>query len=441
MYTHKKNIFTSIACVIALVFVSTPPAANGAELEKPKLVSFKFTPTEIDEKYSPTNVDFTVVVSSPTGIFNDKIWVNLTNYANISLGAELYRTEKPINKSLTTVTFKGIVIVPPSLTAGPLFAYIDDVYSIQPATGGKGWPNETFYPDIFSKLVGAESSLLIRKGGDLDYAYSTFIGPSYSDTNLELGWVDPKYKDYDYPVFRIGETLDISEYYELMVPTLDLKVSTSSPTVCTASGKVIKFIALGECNYKVFTDKTKDYQALANTQSVSISSARDKFSLNVSSISDQSTKSLPKVLTGPLVYEYDGISIIYPTTKTPAVCHPTATNINLISGGLCVLTYTSIANDYHLGSVKNIEFNIIKQTQEITTSPISASMKKGKKLILTAKATSGLEVASKSKSPEFCSIDKLNVVALKKGFCVVELSQDGGGIFNSVQKSLIIKIL
>ena len=238
MSTNRKNIFTITACLFALVFFSSLPAANGAELEKPKLVSFKFTPTEIDEKYSPTNVDFTVVVSSPTGIFNDKIWVNLTNYANISLGAELYRTDKPINKSLTTVTFKGTVIVPPSLTAGPLFSYVDDVYSIQPATGGKGWPNETFYPDIFSKLVGAESSLLIRKSGELDYAYSTFIGPSYSDTNLELGWVDPKYKDYDYPVFRIGETLDISEYYELKVPTLDLKVSTSSPSVCTASGKI-----------------------------------------------------------------------------------------------------------------------------------------------------------------------------------------------------------
>lgn len=438
--TQKKNVIIGVVCAIALVFAINPPAANGAELEKPKLVSFKFTPNEIDEKYSPTNVEFTVVISSATGIFNEKISVNLTNYSNISIATDLYRIEKPIDKSLATVTFKGSVTIPAALPAGPLFAYIDDVYSIQPANGNQGWPNETFYPDFSSKVVGAESSLLIRKSGDLDYAYSTFIGPSYSDFDLALGWSDPKYKDYDYPVFRIGETLDIGEYFELKVPSLDLKLSTSSPYVCTTNGKVIKFIALGDCNYTVYTDKTKDYQALTNFQSVKISSARDRFSLNVNSISNQSTKSLPKVITGPLVYDYGGGTILYPTTKTPSVCHPTSTNINLISGGICVLTYTSLANDYHLGSVKNIEFNVVKQSQEIAISPVPASIKKGRKLAITAKASSGLEISLKSKTPKVCSINKTNALAIKKGICTVELNQDGGGIFASVQKSLIIEV-
>ena len=440
MSTQKKNVIVSVLCAIALVFAINPPAANSAELEKPKLVSFKFTPNEIDEKYSPTNVEFTVVVSSATGIFNDKIWVNLTNYGYISIGADLHRIEKPIDKSLTTVTFKGSLTIPPALPAGPLFAYIDDVYSIQPVNGNKGWPNETFYPDFSSKVLGAESSLLIRKSGDLDYAYSTFIGPSYNDSDLALGWSDPKFKDYDYPVFRIGETLDIGEYFELKVPTLDLKLSTSSPYVCTVNGKVIQFIALGECNYKVYTDKTRDYQARESFQSVKISSARDKFLLNVNSIADQSTKSLPKVITGPLVYDYDGGTVLYPTTKTPLVCHPTSTNINLISGGLCILTYTSLANNYHLGSVKNIEFNVVKQSQDLAINPLPASVKKGKKFTIAAKASSGLEIALKSKSPKVCSINKLNAVALKKGICTVELNQDGGGIFTSVQKSLVIEV-
>jgi len=200
LFIHKKNIFAIVACSIALLIASALQAANGAEIEKPKLVSFKFTPTTVDEKYSPTNVDFTVVVSSATGVFNDKIWINLTNYSNISLGGYLYRSDKPINKSLSTVTFTGTVVVPPSLPAGPLFAYVDEVYSIWPATGSQGWPSETFYPTDFSKLVGAESALLIRTAGDLNYSYSTFIGPSYSDSNLELPWSDSKYTDYDYPV-------------------------------------------------------------------------------------------------------------------------------------------------------------------------------------------------------------------------------------------------
>ena len=441
MLTHKKNIFAIVACSIALLIASALPAANGAEIEKPKLVSFKFTPTTVDEKYSPTNVDFTVVVSSPTGVFNEKIWVNVTNYSNISLGGYLYRSDKPINKSLSTVTFIGTVIVPPSLPAGPLFAYVDEVYSIWPATGRQGWPSQTFYPGNFSKLVGAENALLIRTTGELNYAYSTFIGPSYSDSNLELPWSDSKYTDYDYPVFRIGETIDISEYYELKVTNVELKVTTSSPGVCTASGKIIKFEALGECNFKVFTDKTKDYQALTNFQTANISSARDKFSLKINPIPEQNTKLLPKVLTGPLVYDYDGFKIIYPTTKTPSICHPTSTNINLISGGLCILSYTSVANDYHLGSVKNIEFNITKQSQEIAATLTSSAIKKGKKTSLTAAATSGLEIISKSKSPEICTVEKLNIVALKKGLCAIELSQAGNGVFNSVQKNLTLKIL
>jgi hypothetical protein len=100
-----------------------------------------------------------------------------------------------------------------------------------------------------------------------------------------------------------------------------------------------------------------------------------------------------------------------------------------------------VANDYHFGSVKNIEFNVVKQSQEIAATLTSSAIKKGKKTSLTAKATSGLEIVSKSKSPEICTVDKLNIVALKKGLCTVELSQDGNGVFNSVQKNLTLKIL
>jgi hypothetical protein len=99
-----------------------------------------------------------------------------------------------------------------------------------------------------------------------------------------------------------------------------------------------------------------------------------------------------------------------------------------------------VANDDHFGSVKNIEFNVVKQNQEIAATLTSSAIKKGKKTSLTAKATSSLEIVSKSKSPDICTVDKLNIVALKKGLCTVELSQAGNGVFNSAQKTLIIEI-
>jgi hypothetical protein len=100
-----------------------------------------------------------------------------------------------------------------------------------------------------------------------------------------------------------------------------------------------------------------------------------------------------------------------------------------------------VANDYHFGSVKNIEFNIVKQNQEVIIAPMPAYIKKGKKMILSARASSGLELSEKSKSTEICNIDKSNIVALRKGSCVIEFNQIGSAVFKSVQKIVVIKIL
>jgi hypothetical protein len=427
-----------------LLFTLSIPA-HAVPLEKPQLVSFTFTPNEIDQKSGPNQVDFTLTVSSPTGIYNQSATVNLVNsLGNINLIATLKRTDSPIVSSQTLVTFKGSLSLTANIPEGPLFISVDNVYSLG-SNGAMGYPNDTYYPNKVRDLVGATTALLVKNNGLLNYSYPTFVGPTYDDPYFLLPWVDKNFAlNALYPNWNVGESFNPSDYFEVGVPNLPLQVKTTTPGICSTDGKTLKFIAMGVCDFTVYTAKTNDYleydfSSSANEYNNPIMFERSVFKLKVPTIPTQLATSVGTQITVAPVYDYDGATTIYPKTLTPSVCHPTSVNINLESLGTCKIQYATLANTYHRADSQIVTFDVgISQT--INVSTLKKQTRINTPIKLQATASSGLPVAFASQTPKVCDATLTTLVPIKKGTCILTVSQPGSSTYDPATQTVFVKV-
>jgi hypothetical protein len=354
----KMKIKSLFVAVLLMAGVVVAPAQAA---EKPTVESFTVTPQDIDLSGSSTTVTFELVVSHPFGIDETSTVVTLKNSRNDTLSAYLTRTDA--NVGTQKVTFKGSIPIPRNINTG--------VYTFS-ASGVKNNSLAGYQYDTgiieggkIRTLVGAESGLLVRSGGELNLDYETFVGPSY-DTTLSVSYNNPaKFNFSNAPIWKVGETYDPTKYYESRVSSLALSLFSSTPSVCSTDGKFLNLIKEGNCSFIVSTAKTKDYVAKSSNQLVVITAARIKPTLSINKISNQDVKDLGKSIDIGWVYSAtDGW--LTPLSPTPTVCFASGFFVKLISGGTCKLTYQTSANPSYLASdLYTVSFEILKDGQPV----------------------------------------------------------------------------
>ena len=350
-----KSLFIAVLLVAG---VAIAPIANASE--KPVIESFTFSPTEIDLANPDTPITFEIVVSHISGIDTRNVTVTITSSRNDTLFATLVRTDSPVNTTLKKVTFRGSIVIPRTMKIGVYTVSASSIWA-----GDRTLETGTIEPGDFRVLPDAENSFLIRSSGELNYEYSTFIGPTFDNT-LELSFQDPKY--YLAPrqqLWKVGETFNPLDFYELRVKSLNLEITSSTPTTCTADGKILRLVSIGSCSFTVFTSKTKDFAKKTSERSVVISAARIKPSFTLQEIKNQSALDLNKSIEIPNVYA-PGAGYVLPVSITPTVCFATGYFVKLVSAGMCSLRYQTTADDNYLAS------DVYTQTFEIvdTNKPV-----------------------------------------------------------------------
>jgi hypothetical protein len=351
-----KSLFVAVL-LMGGVLVAPAQAAT----ENPVVNSFTFTPQEIDLQATNTNVTFELVVSHPSGIENITVGVSATNGTTFTYGTVLTRVTP--DASSTTATFKGSLTFSRTVPTG--------VYSISAttvknnSTAGYQYGTGTIVPKNFRTLIGAESGLLVRSGGNLNFEYSTIAGPSYNPQNANLFLNKAKYNSQPAPIWRVGESIKISDYFELQVPGLQLSASSANEKICTISGDQLKFLEVGSCDYKVFTAATKDYAKYEINDVKQIQSARIMPTLAINKITNQDVKDLGKSIEIGRVYS-PSEGWVLPQSATPMTCFAIGFYVKLIAGGTCKLTYQTAATETYLPSdLYTISFEILKDGQPV----------------------------------------------------------------------------
>ena len=414
----------------------TPASADTSN--QPVVVSFTMSPDVINLSNQSSTVSIDLIVSNPTGIASTQTTATLSNSTGISLATYLLRSESPINTSLQKVTFHGSLSIPSTIPSGIYSLVANPIVALN-SDGSVGLSTPTIKATTTSPLVGAPNNVLIRKDGYLNFSYPTFVGPTFNNL-LGGSFVNPSYNSAAAPIWKVGETFHPSDFYELKVTSLTLKVSTATPSTCTSDGTTLTFTAIGACSFTVYTDQSFDYQSYKDIENVSVTAARVKPTYNVGTIADQSSSILPLTIPGPLIFNPTG-GLISPVSATPTVCSGAGSYINIISGGTCTLNYSSPATAAYLASDNyTLTFQIKRNAQTISFTPPTSVKLSSKVIDLAASSSSGLPVTFQSSTPAICSVTGSSLNVLKAGGCSIQAMQAGSTTIApaSVTQSLLI---
>ena len=422
MKTFGSGLKSAFALSAAFILaISVAESAYADTSTKPTVISFTLSSESIDLASPSTKVTFDLVVSNPAGIASTQSLLTVSNGGANQVTTQLIRTDLPVNSSLQTVKFEGTANLS-SLPAGAYSVSAAPITSLN-SNGSFGYTTSVLTPTTSSKVIGAQNLLLIRNNGDLNYSYPTFTGPAYIKT-LGNVFANPRYNTVSDPIWKVGETFNPNDYFELTVPSLPLKVSTATPKVCTSTGTSLTLIAMGGCSFTVYTDKTSDYQYFKYDQTVTVTDARTKPVYVIAQIPTQSSATLPLSIPGPYLMGPTGL--VTPVSLTPSVCFGAGFYINITSGGTCTLTYSTAGTASYLPSdLYTLTFQISRTAQTIAfNTPASAALST-KSLPLSATASSGQLVIFLASTPTICSVTGNSLNLLKAGTCQVTASQNG----------------
>jgi hypothetical protein len=267
------------------------------------------------------------------------------------------------NPAATKVTFKGTLVAPREVNPG---VYTFSVPGFKNnSSAGYQYETGTIVGGKVRTIVGAETALLIRSGGELNFDFATFVGPTHNQLAGITYQNTVKYNSSAVPLWRVGEKYDPTKYFELRVPSLSLEMKTLTPTICSTDGKTMQFLKEGTCSFDVFTAKTKDYNALISSQSATIEGARTKPTLIVDKFANQDVKDLGKSIELARVYGPTG-GLVMPESITPVTCFATGFYVKLVAGGTCKLTYQLLeTNNYLASDLYTLSFEILKDGQPV----------------------------------------------------------------------------
>jgi hypothetical protein len=362
-----KSLFVAVLLMGGVLVM--PANAADEPWEIPKLISFNFTPKEIDLTSNNPVVRVEIKVSHPIGIKSEKVVIHLrknTNSDNFDYQFNATRTDSPISANLKEVTFVGSLTLPTSLPSGVWTLSTDAIQGLAPARA-TGWPEVVgLTSPNFRVFPDAENALLVRLNGYLDFDFQTFVGPTFaSDTkatdNKPIS-IAPAPQ-----IWRVNEVFDPIMFFEMRTDRVGLEISSSSPLVCSVIDKKLKLLSTGDCLYKVFTPRTKDYLYKEFNGSSIVLSARTKPELSVPTISNQTVADFPKSIERSTVYSIG--APVNPKSITPNVCIADTSKINIYSSGVCSITYQTPESNTHLESDLYTQTFQVKKTGEIEVVP------------------------------------------------------------------------
>ena len=415
----KLKCLIIAATLLGATFYAPMAHAN----QKPVVESFIFTPTEVDVLSPNTKVDIELIVSHPSGIQNTSTVATLTSSRNDTLSTYLTRIDSPVNSALTKVTYRGSLTVPRDVATG---VYNFSVASVRNnSSAGYQYTTDVIESKKIRSIVGAESGLLVRSGGELNLTYDTFVGPSFNTTSGIVYNDSATFNSANAPILKVGETFVPGKYYELRVPSLSLAVSSSTPTVCSSDGKQLRFLSEGSCTFIVSTPKTADYLPRVSNQTVTITAVRIKPELIVEKIANQTAKDLPKLIEIYRVYSVSE-GYVMPLSTTPSVCFASGFSVRIVNGGTCTLTYqTKETSTYLASDLYKVTFEVARDPQTITFTPPATANLASRTVALSATASSGGAVTYSTTSTGICSITGSTLNLLMRGNCAITATQAG----------------
>jgi hypothetical protein len=304
--------------------------------------------------------------------------------------------------------------------------------------GLDGWESDIFKPAPFRNFPNAESALLVRQNGILDFQDEVISGPFFpsgiynSDSRINTAF--PKAV-----AWRVGEKIDISSYLIFKVPKIEIKLDSLTPDICTTKDAILSLMRLGECQFSIEALRNSDYASYKIKRKIEVNLSRSLPYFYVPKIPNQTIATLPFQIETELVTSEN--RLVTPQAQTPTICLNNGTLISIYSSGTCQLKYflepteSTFASDVIIQS-----FEVYKKSQTMTFStPTSGSIESGS-VKLEANASSGGSILFTTTLTDVCSVSGSTLNFLKPGVCTVTATQPGTSTIAAISTSATVTI-
>ena len=201
-------------------------------------------------------------------------------------------------------------------------------------------------------------------------------------------------------------------------------VTSSSTSVCTASGLVVTYVTAGQCTLTAQTATSTDYAAASGTeQSFTIAQATPSPTPSIANIPSSPTWSSGGGFTAVLnATDSDGVQSV--ASSTTAVCTASGLVVTYVTAGQCTLTaQTAASTNYAGASGTQQSFTIARATPmpapsiaNIPSSPIWTSG--GFTATLNATDSDGVQWVTSS-TTGVCTASGLAVTYVSAGICTL----------------------
>jgi CSLREA domain-containing protein len=208
---------------------------------------------------------------------------------------------------------------------------------------------------------------------------------------------------------------------------LPVSFSSTTPSVCTASGTTLSLLIPGTCVVHASQPGDAAHAAappLAQSFAVHIASQTLTFQAITGTQYALSQLTLTATASSGLPVSF--------TSITPTVCSVSGSNLSLLISGTCVVHALQAGNNVYSSAPPLAQsFAVHALSQTITFQAITGTQYALSQLTLTARASSGLTVSFTSTTPSVCYVLGSTLSLLTKGTCVLHAVQAGNNVYSA----------
>ena len=302
------------------------------------------------------------------------------------------------------------------------------------AYGGSFTPTITYSGDGTASVVSNSTGICTVTGGVVHFvAVGTCSLTTSATAGTNYAAVTGSAQTFTVgqatPTIGIGNLPSSAAYGGSFTPSITYSgdgtasVVSNSTSICTVTGGVVHFVAIGTCSLTTSATAGTNYAAITGSaQTFTVGQATPTISIG----NLPSSAAYGGSFTPSITYSGDGTASV--VSNTPSICSVTGGVVHFVAVGTCSLTTSATAGTNYAAITGSAQtFTVGQATPTITFAPsvTTYAYSPSSTFSLSATSTFNLAVSFSTATPSVCTVSGSTVTIVSAGTCTIQASQAG----------------
>ena len=366
-------------------------SANGTLTGTPTMAGNYSGTLTVSDGISRTSLNYTIAVSPANNVTTSSQSIGITTFTP------------------TTLSVSGTSTISATATSGLAVTFSSTTPSVCTVSG-----------TTVSGVAAGTCIIAADQNGNATYNAATQVTQNITVWPVSLVGQSISTITFNPATLSIGSAVTVSS---TATSGLAVTFTSTTPSICTVIGNTVTGVAMGICTIAANQAGNATYSAANqitnNITDTGISQSISTITFSPTTLSIGSTATVSAASTS-------GLTVTFSST-TPSVCTVSGNTVTGIATGTCTISANQ-AGDATYGPANQITQNITdtgasQSIGAITFNP--ATLLIASTSMVSATATSGLDVTFSSTTPSICTLIGNTVTGIATGTCTIAANQAG----------------